>query len=183
MNLADERIRQLDNPSLTANERVLLRCRLAGEFIHVGQYEGALEALGDLWRGVGERPDVEELKPLTAAEVLLQCGVLSGWLGSARHSTGVQEKAKDLLFEALRMFKSQHRYSKVSEAQYELGMCYWRLGAFDEARVVLDEGLKGLGEQDTELKAKILIRHTLVEVWTGRYRDALDVLERAKRVL
>ncbi|MDQ3803571.1 MAG: response regulator [Acidobacteriota bacterium] len=180
MNLADARLKQLDNPSLTANERVLLRCRLAAEFIHIGQYEVALEALGELWPGIGERPNVKGLKPLTAAEVLLQSGVLSGWLGSARHITGVQDRVKDLLFEALRMFKSQRQHVKVSEAQYELGMCYWRLGAFDEARVVLDEALKGLGEQDAELKAKILIRHTLVEVWIGRYHDALNVLEKAR---
>jgi hypothetical protein len=77
MNLTDERLKQLDNPSLTRNERVLLRCRLASEFIHAGQYESAREALGELWRGVGKRPDVEKLKPFTAAEVLLQCGVLS----------------------------------------------------------------------------------------------------------
>lgn len=180
MNLADSRLKQLDNPSLTANERVLLRCRLASEFIHVGQYEVAREALGDLWQGIGERPGIEGLKPPTAAEVLLQSGALSGWLGSARHISGAQEKAKDLLFEALRRFKSQHRHSKVSEAQYELGRCYWRLGSFDEARVVLDEALKGLSEQDTELKAKILIRHTLVEVWTGRYHDAWRILEEAR---
>lgn len=180
MNLADACLKELDNPSLTANERILLRCRLAAEFIHIGQYESALEALGELWHGIGQRPDIEGLKPPIAAEVLLQSGTLSGWLGSGQHVSGVQEKAKDLLFEALRMFKSQRQHSKVSEAQYELGMCYWRLGTFDNARVVLDEALKGLGEQDTELKAKILIRHTLVEVWTGRYHDALDVLERAR---
>jgi CheY-like chemotaxis protein/tetratricopeptide (TPR) repeat protein len=180
MNLADSRLDLLDNTSLSSDERALRRCRLASEFTHVGQYEAALEALGDLWRGVGERPGVEGLKPLTAAELLLQAGVLSGWLGSVRHISGVQERAKDLLSEALRAFKSERRHAKVSEAQYELGMCYWRLGAFDESRVVLDEALKGLGEQDTELKAQILVRHTLVEVWTGRYHDAWNVLERAR---
>ncbi len=63
MNLADERLRELDNPSLTENERALLRCRVAADLIHAGQYEKAREALGELWRGVGERPDVKKLKP------------------------------------------------------------------------------------------------------------------------
>lgn len=179
MNLADSRLKQLDNPSLTHNERILLRCRLAAEFIHVGQYESAGEALGELWQGVGRRPDVERLKTLTAAEVLLQCGVLSSWLGSIQQLSGAQEKAKDLLFEALRTFRSEHQPAKVSEAQYELGTCYWRLGAYDEARVILDEALKGLGEKDTDLRAKILIRHTNIEVWIGRYHDAWNILEKA----
>ncbi|MDQ3918357.1 MAG: response regulator [Acidobacteriota bacterium] len=179
MNLADNRLKELDNASLTHNERVLLRCRLASEFIHKGQYETAREALGELWQGIGRRPEVERLKPLVAAEVLLQCGVLSGWLGRVQHVCGAQEQAKDLISEALRVFESQRQPSKVAESQYELGMCYFRLGAYDEARVVLDEALEGLGEEDADLRAKILIRHTLIEVWTGRYHDAWSILERA----
>src|SRR5437588_2591304 len=132
--------------------------------------------------GRGDAPRSGGLKPLTAAEVLLQCGALSGWLGSARHLPGAQEEAKDLLFEALRMFQSQGQHAKMAEAQYELGACYFWLGAYDEARVVLDEALDGLGEEDTDLRAKILIRHTNVEVWTGRYHDAWAILEKAEDV-
>jgi tetratricopeptide (TPR) repeat protein len=179
MNLADERLRELDNTSLTENERVLLRCSVAADLIHKGQYEAAREALGELWPGVGLKPEVKRLPPATAAEVLLQCGTLTGWLGSARNVAGAQEQAQDLLSEALRKFKSQGRRAKVSEAQYELAMCYWRLGSYDESRVTLEEALKGLGEHDGELKAKVLIRRTLVEVWTGRYHEAWKVLEEA----
>ncbi len=182
MNLADERRKQLDNPSLTRKERVLLRCRVAADFIHTGQYEAAREALGELWQGIGERPNLEGLRPATAAEVLLQCGVLTGWLGSVSQIAGAQEKAQDLLFEARRVFKSESRQAKVSEAQYELGMCYWRLGAHDEARVILQEALKPLTDADLELKAKILIRRTLVEVWENRYYEALSVLKEAEPV-
>lgn len=78
MNLADERLKELDNLSLTSDERALIRCRVAADLIHAGQYEGAREALGELWRGAGERPNVEGLTDGTAAEVLLQAGVLSG---------------------------------------------------------------------------------------------------------
>lgn len=179
MNLTDGHLKQLDNPSLKANERILLRCRLASEFIHIGQYETAREALGHLWQGIGERPQVEGLKPPTAAEVILQCGVLSSWFGKVRHVSDAQEKAKDLLSEAFRMFKSQGQHAKASEAQYQLGMCYFWLGAYDESRVVLDEALKGLEESDAELKAKVLIRQTVVEIWTGRYHDAWKILEEA----
>jgi tetratricopeptide (TPR) repeat protein len=182
MNLTDERLKELDNPSLTRNERVMLRCRLASEFIHTGQYETAREALGELWQGVGRRPEVEKLKPQAAAEVLLQCGVLSGWLSEAQHTSGTQEKAKDLIFEALRMFKAESQHSKVSEAQYELGMCYFRLGSYDEARITLEKAHDTLkDDEDASLRAKILIRHSIIEIWTGRYRDALDILEKARK--
>lgn len=180
MNLTDDRLKQLDNPNLTPDRRALFRSRLAAEFIHTGQYETAREALGDLWQGIGNRPQVKGLSTLTTAEVLLQCGVLSGWLGSVRQTPDAQEKAKDLLFEASRLFQGEP--SKVSEVQYELGMCYWRLGAYDESRVVLQEAVKPLTDSDLELKAKILIRRTLVEVWGNRYYEAWNILKEAAPV-
>lgn len=51
MTLADERLRELDNPSLTENERILIRCRVAADLIHKGQYEAAREALGGVVAG------------------------------------------------------------------------------------------------------------------------------------
>jgi tetratricopeptide (TPR) repeat protein len=177
MNLADERLKELDNPSLTANERIMLRCAITADLIHKGQYEAAREALGELWQGIGERPDVKKLPPVVAAEVLLQCGALTGLLGGARNISGAQEKAQDLLTEAIRKFESQGKYAKASEARCELGACYWRLGAHDEARVIMREALKPLKESDAELKAKILIRRTLVEISESRYHEALNILK------
>lgn len=182
MTLADERLKELDNPSLTSDERVLLRCRVAADFIHKGQYEAAREALGELWPGVGEKPDVKELPPVIAAEVLLQCGTLTGRLGGSRNVSGAQEKAQDLLSESIRKFNSQGRCERVSEAQCELGACYWRLGAHDDARVMMREALKPLKDADVELKAKIHIRRTLVEISENRYHDALYILKEAAPV-
>lgn len=182
MTLAEERLRELDSLSLTDEERTLLRSRVAAEFIHAGQYEAACEALGDLWRGVGERPDVEGMSPVVTAEVLLQYGTLTGLLGGAKNVSGIQERAKDLLTEALRGFQSQGKYQKASEAQVELGACYWRLGAHDDARVIMREALKPLTESDVELKAKIHIRRSLVEISENRYHDALSILKEAEPV-
>jgi tetratricopeptide (TPR) repeat protein len=72
--------------------------------------------------------------------------------------------------------------SKVSEAQYELGVCYWRLGSFDEARLILSEAVKPLQDADVELKAKIHIRRTLVEISEHKYYDALNILREAEPV-
>ncbi len=182
MTLADERLRELDNPSLTENERVLLRCRVAADLIHRGQYEGARASLGEVWLGVGQRPAVEKWPAAVEAEVLLQCGTLTGWLGSARNISGAQEQAKDMLSEAARKFRTQEMLAKVSEAQYELGMCYWRLGAHDESRVVLKEALQPLADADVELKAKIHIRRTLVEISENRYHDALGILKESESI-
>ena len=102
MNLADERLKGLDNPSLASDERALIRCGIAADLIHSGQYEKAREALGDLWGGVGARPNLKGLAETMAAEVLLQCGSLTACLGTSKRIEGAQEAAKDLLSEANR---------------------------------------------------------------------------------
>ena len=183
MTLADERLRELDDSSPSVDERVLLRCRSAAELILKGQFESAGEAMGELWQGVGHRPATEKLPPALEAEVLLQCGVLTGWLGSGRNVAGAQERAQDMLSEALRLFESEGRTSGASEAQYEMGMCYWRLGQYGEARVVLQEALKPLTDADFELKAKILIRRSIIEIWENKYHEALSVLKEAEPAL
>ena len=181
MEFTEERLKQLDNPALNSDERALLRCQFAAKLIHVGKYEAAREALGELWQGVGNRPRLKELSSQTVgAEVLLQCGVLSGWLGSVKQIPEAQEKAKDLLTKSLRQFQSQRQKSKVAEVKYELSRCYFRLGAYDEARLILDEAVNSLDEGDAELKAKALIRRSLLEIWTGRYQAALEVLRNAE---
>src|SRR5215204_2907136 len=182
MTLADERLRELGNSLPTSDERVLLRCRSAAELIYKGQYEAAGEALGELWPGIGRRPLTDGMPPAFEAEILLQCGTLTGWLGSVRNVSGAQEQAQDMISEARRQFESQGMLSKVSEAQYEHGMCYWRLGQYSEARVVLQEALKPLGDADFELKAKILIRRSIIEIWENRYYEALSVLKEAESV-
>jgi tetratricopeptide (TPR) repeat protein len=179
MNLADTKLNQLFNPLLSHEEQTLLRCEIASEYIQIGQYEAAREVLYPYWHGIGQRPDTQGLIETTAAELLLQCGSLSGWLGTAKHKQGAQDISKDLISEALRLFEAHGKQTSVAEAQYELAICYWRTGAFDEARVVLQEAEK-LGND--EQRAKILIRSTLVEISAGRYHDALQILNQAEPI-
>jgi tetratricopeptide (TPR) repeat protein len=108
--------------------------------------------------------------------VLLQCGCLSGFVGNAR-AKDVQDKARDLLTESLRIFQLLKNRAKASEAQYELGICYFRSGSFDEARIVLDEALIGV---PPEQQGKIIIGQAIVEIYTGRYEEAQDILNAAK---
>ncbi|HEX7317048.1 MAG TPA: tetratricopeptide repeat protein [Pyrinomonadaceae bacterium] len=172
MTLADERLRELDNASLTADERAALRAQVAADLIHKGQYKAAREALGELWRGVGERPNVEGLGEKATAEVLLQAGVLSGWLGKVK---GAQDAAKDLISESAGLFEKLGESNRASAARAEIALCYWREGAYSEARVMLEQAAGNI-KDDASLKAKTVLRFAMVETYAGRYSDAFQLL-------
>lgn len=174
MTLADQRLQELDNLSLTAGERVLLRCEVSADFVLRGQYEEARDALGELWRGIGLRPKVEGLDERATAEVLLQVGVLSGWLGACKQVSDAQEEAKNLISESATLFETLGEAARAAGARGDLALCYWREGAYDEARALLTDAFEGVTE--TVWRAKLVTRLATVEFWAGRYNTALALL-------
>ncbi|HVF51138.1 MAG TPA: sigma 54-interacting transcriptional regulator [Pyrinomonadaceae bacterium] len=176
MSLAETLLQQIEDTRLSVQERARLRCQVAGELEHRGQYEAAREALGELWQGVGVRPRLEGFDEETRAEVLLRAGTLSGYLGSANQIEAAQEAAKDLISESITRFESLGRTTRAAAAQSELGVCYWREGALEEARVLMEQSYPSLDERDVELQAKALLRRTLVENSSGRFNDTLRLL-------
>ena len=176
MSLTETLLRQLENPALSRDERTMLRCQIAADLEHRGQYEAAQDALGELWQGAGQRPVLEGLSEFTAAEVLLRVGTLSGCLGSAEQSAEIQTAAKDLISESAARFEDLNEAEKAASAHSDLAICYWREGAFDEARILLTGALQMFDESDTEQRAKNLVRLTLVEISSGRHHDALRLL-------
>jgi FOG: CheY-like receiver len=130
--------------------------------------------MGELWQGIGYRPILNGLSPLTSGEVLLRVGALTGYIGSANQLEDAQGTAKDLISESLRIFESLKNTQKISETQIELAVCYWREGAYDEARVMLKEAISQLNERDNKLKAVALYRSAIVEKLATRYNDALS---------
>ncbi len=145
----------------------------------MGNYDAAREALGELWEGVGHHPNVEGLDQRTAAEVLLRAGTLTGWIGSTRQIEGAQETAKDLITQSIAIFESVGDLKKIAEAETELGYCYWREGAMDDARVVLKQALSRLSDQDGDLKAVAYLRSGAIEKVQNRLSDALYILKQA----
>jgi tetratricopeptide (TPR) repeat protein len=166
----------LSNPELSLDERVRIRCQIAGELEHRGQCEAACDALADLWQGISARPSLEGLTELTAAEVLLHIGTLSSWFASVHQLADEQDEAKDLISESIGIFQSLGEMTKAAAAQSDLAFCYWREGALDEARLIYLEALTGLPEEAIELRTRIAIRRSMVEISAGRYNDARQIL-------
>ena len=67
-------------------------------------------------------------------------------------------------------FKALTEQSKAGEAQIELAWCYWRAGAFDEARVLLRATLDSADALDDELRTVALLRSAEVPRGPGHQR-------------
>ncbi|MFN2514905.1 MAG: helix-turn-helix domain-containing protein [Pyrinomonadaceae bacterium] len=155
------------------SERAQLYCARAKELEEAGEFEEARGAISEFWQRIGDRPRVEGLNAIARAEVFLRAGALSGWIGSARQITGAQEIAKDLISEAARIFEEADLSERVAEARVDLAICYWREGAFDEARVSLDDALAQLGDAKSEQRLRALLNRAIVEKVSKQYDEAL----------
>jgi tetratricopeptide (TPR) repeat protein len=140
-----------------------------------GDYEGARDLMGRLWRGVGEAPDIEGLHPSVAAEVLMCVGILTGWIGSTNQIKEAQEIAKNLISESITYFESAGDVTQIAAARTEIAYCYWRDGELNEARIMLREALQKLPPAG-HTRARALLKLTTVECSAARYHEALELL-------
>jgi tetratricopeptide (TPR) repeat protein len=179
------KIRQLDSQApaastATGNERALMLCARAKELQDTQNFEDARVVLSEFWQDVGHRPKLDGLAANVQAEMLLLVGTLSGWLGSARQTPGAQEIAKDLISESSTKFEELGLTEKVAEARVELGICYWRSGALDEARITFDDALHRLGDLQSEQRLRAILNKALVEQVSSRPFEALRLLSESE---
>jgi tetratricopeptide (TPR) repeat protein len=115
------------------------------------------------------------------ADVLGTVGSIVGWVGSSAQIPGAQAFAKDLISESIRAFEALREPDKIAEVQNDLAVCYWREGAMDEARVWFQEAFR----QTTlpVFRFRILVNSTMVEINSGRFCEALAILDQAASLL
>jgi tetratricopeptide (TPR) repeat protein len=157
-------------------------CKDAHKLERAGDYEGARLALQSTWCGkIGARPRLIELSVDRRAELLWRVGSLSGWLGSANQIAGAQEFARDLLTESITLFESLKEQDKRAEAMGDLALCYWRLGEQDNGRALFRQAVDAAEKPETKLRT--LTNASTVEISSGRYEDALALLNSAAAFL
>lgn len=162
-----------ESSDLALPERADLSCRVAKQFEKAGEYEAAYEALNEFWPERDRPPKLEGLDERTQAALLLRVGTVAGWQGGADQTAGSQEMAKDLITKSIDILEGLGQSKEAAEARGDLALCYWREGAFDEARIHLANALSRLGEEDSERRAILLIRAGIIEERTRRLEDAL----------
>jgi tetratricopeptide (TPR) repeat protein len=144
--------------------------------IEKGEYQAAAEALGELWLGVGGKPELDGYEPFDQAEILFAVGTLTGRLGNSNQTKESQEQAKNLLSESVVLFAQMGELDRQARAQSELGVCYWRMGEFEEARTVLKDALQLALHISAFTEWKLIQNLVNVELYTHNYRVAEQLL-------
>jgi len=157
----------------TAVERAIVACAEAKRLEKIGEYQEAYEVLAEYWPDRGQFPILPELPEEVRGELFLRIGALSCWLGSVHQTSGSQELGKDIITQALACFDQLGLPAKVAEARGDLALCYWREGAFDEARIQFSTALKVVPVSEPDLRAILLVRAGIVEVDAHRLNTAL----------
>jgi tetratricopeptide (TPR) repeat protein len=170
---------QEQSGTLGLEERAGLACSLAKELEEAGDYEAAREVLSEFWPRENSVPRLDGLERPLQAAVLQRVGALIGLLGSNRPGDEAQETAKNLISQSIHIFKTLGKTNKAIAAQSDLALCYWRQGAFDEARILFQEITSRCAECDEETGAIVLIRSAIVEKTAGRYDSALRMYKKA----
>lgn len=158
-------------------------CQNAKQFENSGDFESAVTALGELWKGVGEKPEMINFPDYPRAELLVLIGSLTGWFGKTRRIEGYQEKAKDMIGEGVELFKKLGAWDRYSESQSDLGVCFWREGDYAAARCYYEDALEKTSPENVTVKAKILLRLVNVAISLRKYSDAVALLNEARPLI
>lgn len=137
-----------------------------------GDYAGAIEALGNRWRGPGILPSRDGQSPRDYGTVVMYCGMLTVELGLM--GGRLQEQGKDMLSLSVRLLSVD--VERVHIAHLWLGIAYERCGDFNEALAVAESLLAsrdaGLEVTVCAAKSKSIALNGL-----GRPDEALTALD------
>lgn len=109
------------------------------KFERNGRYEDALLEIRHFWPDLSALPDITDLDAREAAEILLRCGSLIGFLGHVRPIPNAQERSKNLLTEARTRFFDIYDVEKIADCENYLALAYWRTGEINEVEAWIEE--------------------------------------------
>lgn len=152
-----------------------LRCREARELERRGEYEAARAALAGIFPArIGDEPIAEGLTEDVRAEVYLRCGVIAGFIASARGIATGQEAARRLLDYACGLYETLNDRDKESEALTAMAITYWREGNLDQAHQLLERA--AIRASSDEPKALAAINRAIIFDTEGAQAKAISLL-------
>ena len=143
-----------------------------------GKYEEALAELVHIWEDTDVFPAVDSFAPPVAAEILLRCGSLIGFLGQIRQIPDSQEKSKNILTEARKRYLDIDDLEKIVECENHLALAYLRKGELPEAEIWIEESLSHDINQDCDAWICANLTKSLILLSAGKYEKVVKILSR-----
>jgi tetratricopeptide (TPR) repeat protein len=100
---------------------------------------------------------------------------LTSLIGSRDEIKEANDWARDLLTESITYYESIQDVIKVAAIRAELGYCYWRSGALEEARIWFTEALKRLTTEGNT-RANAVFGLSVVEWSASRFKESFKIL-------
>jgi len=148
------------------------------ELERCGMYEEALAELKDIWEDTETFPNVENLDVHSAAEIILRCGTLIGFLGHNKQILNAQEKSKNLLSEAHSRFLDIYNVEKIAECENYLALAYWRTGEIKEAESYVEESLSHNLPLTSHTRIYSHLIKSMISLSTNKYKETVINLEK-----
>jgi tetratricopeptide (TPR) repeat protein len=161
--------------TLHTHATLLLRKLLKLE--RCGRYDEALAELRDIWKDTTTFPNVDEFEPPAAADIVLRCGSLIGFLGHTRQISNSQEKSKNLLTEARNRFLDIYDVEKIAECENYLALAYWRTGELVEADTWIEQALLHNLPNSNRTRLYSYIIKCLVSLRPDKFDENISLLE------
>lgn len=136
-----------------------------------GRYEEAIAELQNIWDDTTAFPNVENLASRPAAEIILRCGALIGFLGHIKQIPNSQEKSKNLLTEAHNRFLDIYDIEKIAECENYLALAYWRTGELIEAQTWIEESLTHNLPNSSQIRLYSHIIRCLIFFQLGNFEE------------
>lgn len=142
-----------------------------------GKYDEALAELRDIWKDTTTFPNVDEFEPHAAAEIILRCGSLIGFLGHNKQISNSQEKSKNLLTEARTRFLDIYDVEKIAECENYLSLAYWRTGELVEADTWIEQALLHNLPNSNKIRLYSYIIKCLVSLHPSKFEENARLLK------
>lgn len=159
-------------PQITAKPAIIARKLFKLE--RQGRYDAALEEVSEIWKDLSEFPNVEFFTPSDAAEFLLRCGSLLGFLGNCRQIDDSQQNSRNILTEARSRFLELENSEKVAECENYLALTYWRKNELNEAKIWLAESFIHELPVSSHTRLYSHIIETILLASVGNYAQIID---------
>ena len=139
--------------------------------------EAEAEVLNRFWSDFNLNPDTEGLPESLQAEVFRLCGNFLVHYGRSKAFSTFQERGKDLLTKAKRMFKDLNDIEQESAAVCQLALSYCYDGRAEEAEALLALAEADcLGEQNSMTLLRVQINRLIALGCLGKLDECLEII-------